>query len=232
MNKYRFTPYMSLDQARFELVEMGNNTGAEINNYVIRQTIGHLKAGAEFPVLDQLERYLLHKYGVLIKHYLGDSVTSSKNCVAVIRDKVNMAKAVDCKYQGEKQFIGDCVRHGFVDHNVFGSQNISYKCSLCIHEKMYEGIEPPDIIYHLDRNILVADFINRNKLDIEEFSNECKVTTGPLKRYLEFQESMTAQHWYHIKNCIKRYMKRKDYAISPGLEFRTIFEKIIERMEG
>lgn len=231
MSKYKFIPWISADQARYELILMGNETGAEVNNYSLRLAIGHLSAGKEFPLLDQLELYLIKKYADLMEKYLGDCKTSGQNCVYVLRDKMNMAKAVEAKYSGIKKFTGDCLRHGFCDHNVYGSQNINYKCALCLGEKLDGDRDPIPVIYHLDRNLLVRDFIRRNNLSIEEFSNDSRVQMRPMQRYLDLKETMSSSHWILIKAQIRTLLLTTDCTCSKGLEFQTIFKQIIKRME-
>lgn len=229
---YKFVPFISLDQARAELVEMGNITGAEVNNYMMRLAIGHLAAGQTFPLLSQLEKYLVKKYAVMIRDYIGDCMTTGENCVYILRDKINMKRAVEAKYQGQKKFIGDCHRHGFCDHNVYGIQNINYKCSLCIQEKVDGDREPVEIIYNLDRNIMIRDFIVRNRMSLDQFSSGSKVMMPPLRRYLDCKETITGLHWMQMKSYIRGCLSSGDYTISKGLEFRTVFRHIIREMES
>lgn len=231
MNKYNFIPWISLDQARAEIVAMGNETGAEVNNYSLRLAVGYLNAGQEFPLLDQLEQYIIRKYSALMQTYLGDCKTSGQNCAYVLRDKMNMAKAVEAKYSGVKKFTGDCMRHGFCDHHVYGSQNINYKCGLCLEEKLDSDREPIPVIYHLDRNLLIRDFIRRNSICIDDFSNDCRVQVKPLQRYLDLKETLTASHWILIKCQIRKLLLKGGYECSQGLEFQTIFKQVIKRME-
>lgn len=231
MNKYKFIPWISLDQARAEIIAMGNETGAQVNNYSMRLAIGHLKAGQGFPLLDQLEVYVINKYGSLIEKYLGDCKTSGSNCVYVLRDKVNMGKALEAKYSGVKKFIGDCIRHGFCEHNVYGSQDITYKCCICLEEKLEGEREPVPVVYRIDRNILLRDFIERNSISIDEFSNDCRVQVKPLQRYLDLKETLTASHWILIKCQIRKLLLKGGYECSQGLEFQTIFKQVIKRME-
>lgn len=231
-NNYLYVSYLSPDQARAELINLGNTTGAEVNNYVLREAIGHLKAKLQFPLLDQLEWFVVGKYRKQIKYYLGDCETSGENCIYVIRDRMNMSRAMDAKYAGEKKYLGDCMRHGFCDFNVYGSQNINYKCCLCLYDKIDNDIEPVQLVYNLDRNILIADFIKRNKITVSDFSIGCGVQLRPLQRYLDNKETITALHWMQIKNHIARCLLTGQYTISRGLTFATVFKTVIARMEG
>lgn len=232
MNKYLYVSYLSPDQARAELIMMGNDTGAEVNNYVLREAIGHLKAGLSFPLLDQLENFIVAKYRKQVRLYLGDCNTKGENCVYVMRDRLNMGRAMEAKYQGEKKFLGDCMRHGCCDFNVYGSQNINYKCVLCLQERADNEIEPVPIIYNLDRNILINDFIQRNDISVFDFSIHTNVQLKPLQRYLDNKETISALHWMLIKNHISRCLLKGGYTISKGLTFATVFKTVIARMEG
>lgn len=232
MNKYLYVAYLSPDQARAEIIMLGNSTGAEVNNYVLREAIGHLRAGLEFPLLDQLEWFIVQKYRKQIKHYLGDCNTTGENCVYVLRDKLNMGLALDAKYKGDKKFLGDCMRHGCCDFNVYGSQNINYKCVLCLQERTDNDIAPVPVIYNLDRNILIADFIKRNRIDLFDFSIDTGIQVKSLQRYLNNEETVTGLHWMLIKNQISRCLLTGRYTISRGLTFATVFKTVIARMEG
>lgn len=231
MKKYDFVSYLSPDQARLEIIQLGNDTGAEVNNYALRMAIGHLKNDMEFPLLSQLEKYLSGKYRKQAERYLGDSIACGKYTVFVIRDRLNMGRALEANFSGEKKFTGDCMRHGTCSFNVYGSQSINYKCCLCIQEKMDNNIQPVPIIYNLDRNVLLADFLLRNDLDKKTFSHKSGVMLGPLERYLNCEETITASHWRQIKSQIRRYLKTGKFSISKGLEFNTIFVELFKKLE-
>ena len=231
MPKYSYVSYLSADQAKAEIICLGNDTGAEVNNYAIRQAIAALRAGQGFPLLDSLDQYVARKYSKQVRRYLGDVKSNGELDVAILRDKMNLGLALEAKYSGRKDFIGDCLLHGCCEHTVFGSKVINYKCRFCVFSKMERTDEYIDVVYDLDRNLLLADFIQRNLMDVERFSMDCRVMPKPMDRYLSLKETITLEHWLLIKHHIRKCLRTGNYAISKGLEFTTIFGHIIEQLE-
>lgn len=234
-NFYDFIHHLTTDQLRVEIVEYANKTGAEINNFSIRTAIDHFKNGRQFPLLDAVELFVGLKYRLRSVKYLGDCIVSGEDIVLVLRDKMNMQNALDSHHEGIKKFWGECPIHGFCEHNIYGSTKyITYKCGICVHEKLDSEKELPFILYNRDRNILLDDFLKRNKkqISIDAFSLATGVRVKVLNRYLERREVITHSHWLSIKTYIKKCLITGRYEISKGLEFDTVFRHIIQEMEG
>lgn len=198
---YKFLKLMNNSEFKTMLVNYGNNTGAEINNYVIRQLISIRDIDACHPILEQMNEHIRINSISLIRNEIkgmlnrDDFLISEDMLVDIIRENKNNIFFDKSKELNHTQFLGICKNHG---HIAFRRTSKHYFCFQC-HDECSNKI-----IYKPLRNLILKLFIDLNDLSYFMVADDLNISHHTMYGNYNFKSSVTDDNWFKIEKLIKK----------------------------
>lgn len=201
---YKILKFMSRNEVRTLLADYGNKTGAEINNFVIRDLYSKIKENKPHAILNKIDEYLRRCAVEQLVNEVREYIDSDRlnitdqdidNFVRERRNKINMRNAMN---KGYIDFDGYCTKHAITGFTIRGSHNGSkyYVCSTCFAEGENKTKPNPE------RNIIVREFIETHGIFQSNLSNELGFPDNYISKYFRSKNSISDNHWNAISQLL------------------------------
>lgn len=196
---YKFLKLMSNAEIKILLADYGNATGAEINNFLVRELISMIKSNADHSILIKLENYLAKISIELIKAevapYLGDYSfdLDSNELISIIRENKNRIYQNDAKKKGLTSFIGNCKKHS---HGQFSIRGEYHFCNECYQTGMSKNI------FHPIRNLILKLFVKKHNIPVNSIAKELGIASHYVCRYHKEASTIPSERWEAISALI------------------------------
>lgn len=198
---YKFLKLMNNGEFKTMLVNYGNNTGAEINNYVIRQLMEIRDIDACHPILTQMNEHIRINSISVIRREISemlcrdDFLISEDLLIEIIRENKNDIFFKKSQDLGHTQFLGICKHHG---HIAFRRTSKHYFCFQCHDESSNK------ILYKPMRNLILKLFVDLNDLNYIMVADDLKIPQHTMYGNYNFRSSVTDDNWQKIEYLIRK----------------------------
>lgn len=198
---YKYLSLMSNNEIRALLINYGNNTGAEINNYVIRQLIKLKESGEDHPVLNKMNEHIrissVDAVTSDVRQYIKDfnRTISEESLIKIIRENKNSIYLNESIEAGHKSFSGLCVHHG---NTLFSIRRGKYFCYECLDEKQN------NILYNPTRNLILKSFVDHYGISVSDVVKELNINSIHVYKHYKALMPISDNTWELISNLIKK----------------------------
>ena len=202
--EYKFLALMSQHEIKTLLIDYGNKTGIEMNNYLVRQLFIYLAEGREHKILMVLDKLLQdnalnHVVGHVSKFVdINANEFDEADLIHIVRENKNsiyMNEAIESNF---KSFAGICVNHGRAVFSIRKNNDRNfYLCSNCLEEKANK------IIYNPIRNYILRKFITSHGINISSVAKELKISESYIYKCFKLNSSIAEKNWLPIAELIQ-----------------------------
>lgn len=203
--EYKFLGLMSQREIKVMLIDYGNSTGIEMNNYLVRQLFVWLTENKEHQILIALNNSIRINAMSNILGYMRQFVDMTDECltenelVHIVRENKNKIYMAEALQNNDKSFDGICPSHG---RSIFAiranGKGVFYSCAGCAESR--EG----STIYNPVRNYILQKFISFHGIKANTVAKELNMSDHSIYKYQSFKSSIMTERWERISALLRK----------------------------